>query len=101
MVAGTLDMHGVKKPMTLSFTPAFGKNGGGEDTWSYETTLKINRKDFGIGASSVAAKISLKDEVDLDLLLVGAFKAKEGAAEPDPAPAPKKVHRMKPATAKS
>ena len=73
MVAGTLDMHGVKKDLTLAFDPAFGKNGAGVDTWSYETTFKLNRSDFGIGADSIAAKISLKDPVEVDLLLVGFF----------------------------
>jgi len=73
VVTGTLDMHGVKKELTIPFEPAFGKNGAGDDTWSFEGTLKINRKDFGIGADSVAAKLSLKDEVDLNLLLVGFF----------------------------
>jgi polyisoprenoid-binding protein YceI len=83
LVTGTLDMHGVKKELTIPFEPSFGKNGAGVDTWSYEGTLKINRKDFGIGADSVAAKISLKDEVELNLLLVGFFEAPK-------APAPKK-----------
>ncbi len=73
MLAGTLDLHGVKKPLTLAFEPAFGKNGAGVDTWSYEATLSLKRSDFGIGADSVAAKISLKDPVELDLLLVGFF----------------------------
>ena len=87
VVTGTLDMHGVKKELSIPFEPAFGKNGAGADTWSYEGTLKINRKDFGIGADSVAAKISLKDEVELNLLLVGFFNEKKADA---PQPAVKK-----------
>ena len=87
VVTGTLDMHGVKKELTIPFDPAFGRNGAGTDTWSYEGTLKINRKDFGIGADSVAAKISLKDDVELNLLLVGFFEEKKADA---PKPAPKK-----------
>jgi polyisoprenoid-binding protein YceI len=43
------------------------------DTWSYEANLTLNRSDFGIGADSIAAKISLKDPVALDLMLVGFF----------------------------
>ncbi len=73
MVAGTLEMHGVKKDLTLAFEPAFGKNGAGVDTWSYEASLWLKRSDFGIGADSVAAKISLKDPVQVDLMLVGFF----------------------------
>ncbi len=87
VVTGTLDMHGVKKELSIPFEPAFGKNGAGTDTWSFEGTLKINRKDFGIGADSVAAKISLKDEVELNLLLVGFFSEKKVDA---PKPAVKK-----------
>lgn len=73
MVAGTLEMHGVKKDLTLAFEPAFGKNGAGVDTWSYEASLWLKRSDFGIGADSVAAKISLKDPVEVNLMLVGFF----------------------------
>ena len=73
MVAGTLEMHGVKKDLTLAFEPAFGKNGAGVDTWSYEASFQLKRSDFGIGADSVAAKISLKDPVQVDLMLVGFF----------------------------
>jgi polyisoprenoid-binding protein YceI len=73
MVAGTLTMHGVSKAMTLTFDPAFGKNGAGTDTWSYETEFKLNRKDFGLGSADIGAKISLKDEVNIDVMLVGFF----------------------------
>ena len=73
MVAGTLTMHGVSKAMTLAFDPAFGKNGAGTDTWSYESEFKLSRKDFGVGTGDIGAKISLKDEVDVDVMLVGFF----------------------------
>ncbi len=86
MVQGTLDMHGIKKDLTIPFDPSFGKNGAGADTWSYEGSLKINRNDFGIGSDSIAAKISLKDTVELNLQLVGFFHEKE-AAKPAPAKA--------------
>lgn len=92
MVQGTLDMHGVKKDLTIPFEPSFGKNGAGNDTWSYEGSLKINRNDFGIGAGSIAAKISLKDTVELNLQLVGFFHEKE-ATKPVPAKAPVKKHK--------
>lgn len=81
VVTGVLDMHGVKKELTIPFEPSFGKNGAGADTWSYEGSIKINRKDFGIGADSVAAKISLKDEVELNLLLVGFFGEPKAAGK--------------------
>jgi polyisoprenoid-binding protein YceI len=87
MVQGTLDMHGVKKELTIPFDPSFGKNGAGADTWSYEGSLKIDRNDFGIGSSSIAAKIGLKDTVELNLQLVGFFHEKE-TAKPTPAKAP-------------
>ncbi len=73
VVQGNLDMHGVVKPLQISFTEAKGLNGAGMETWAYKAALPISRKDFGIGADSVAAKISLKDEVDLNLMLVGFF----------------------------
>lgn len=92
MVQGTLDMHGVKRDVTLAFEPSFGKNGNGNDTWSYEGSLKINRNDWGVGSGSIAAKIGLKDTVELNLQLVGFFHEKE-AAKPAPAKAPAKKHK--------
>jgi polyisoprenoid-binding protein YceI len=47
-----------------------GKNGAGVDTTTYEGKLTIDRNDFGIGTESIAAKISLEDEVDIKLLIV-------------------------------
>jgi polyisoprenoid-binding protein YceI len=73
VVQGNLDLHGVVKPLQISFTEAKGLNGAGMETWAYKATLPLNRKDYGIGADSVAAKISLKDEVSLNLMLVGFF----------------------------
>ncbi len=92
MVQGSLDMHGVKKDVTLAFDPSFGKNGAGNDTWSYEASLKINRNDWSVGTDSIAAKIGLKDTVELNLQLVGFFHEKE-AAKPAPAKAPAKKHK--------
>lgn len=82
MVAGSLDMHGVKKEVTVAFEESKGKNGAGQDTWSYEANLKLNRKDFGIGSDSIGAKISLKDEVELNLMLVGWFEEAAEKAAP-------------------
>ena len=82
VVRGTLSMHGISKDLELPFVTAEGVNGAGAHTWSYRATLPLDRLDFGIGADSVAAKISLKRPVELDLLLVGFF-------EEPPAPAKK------------
>lgn len=79
-VHGTLQMHGVSKALDLSFEPAEGMNGAGTPTWSYRATLPLDRLDFGIGAESVAARISLKRQVELNLLLVGFFEAPAGPA---------------------
>lgn len=73
MVAGTLEMHGVKKGLTLAFDPVIAKNGAGNDEWTYATELTIKRSDFGVGTADIGAKISLKDEVALDILLAGFF----------------------------
>ena len=73
MVAGTLTMHGVAKAMTLAFDPAFGKNGAGTDTWSYESEFKLNRKDFGLGSTDIGAKLNLKETMDTGAMLVGFF----------------------------
>jgi polyisoprenoid-binding protein YceI len=91
LVTGILDMHGVAKELSIPFEPNFGRNGAGVDTWSFEATLKLNRKDYGIGADSVAARISLKEDVELNLLLVGFFREKAAEAPaPRIRPAPKK-----------
>ena len=92
LLQGSLDMHGVKKDVTLTFDPSFGKNGAGNDTWSYDGTLKINRNDWGIGTDSIAAKIGLKDAVELNLQLVGFFHEKE-TAKPVPAKDRAKKHK--------
>ena len=73
VVRGTLTMHGVSRELSLPFMPAEGVNGAGVRTWSYRATVPLDRLDYGVGADSVAAKISLKRPVELDLLLVGFF----------------------------
>ncbi len=70
IVKGKLTMHGTTKPVTIPFKVANGKNGAGVDTRTYKGTLTIDRNDFGIGTDSIAAKISLEDEVDIRLLIV-------------------------------
>ena len=70
IVRGNLTMHGKTKQVTIPFKVAKGKNGAGVDTTTYKGKLTIDRNDFGIGTDSLAAKISLEDEVDLKLLIV-------------------------------
>ena len=75
IVRGSLAMHGVTRDLELPFMAAEGMNGADVRTWSYRATLPLDRLDYGVGADSVAAKISLKRQVELDLLLVGFFEA--------------------------
>ena len=69
-VKGNLSMHGKTKSVTIPFKVAKGKNGAGADVTTYKGTLTIDRNDFGVGTDSIAAKISLEDEVDIKLLIV-------------------------------
>jgi hypothetical protein len=75
-------MHGITRDLDLTFLAAEGMNGAGIHTWSYRATLPLDRLDFGLGAESVAAKLSLKRPVELDLLLVGFFEEPPGPAKP-------------------
>ena len=75
IVKGSLSLHGVSRDLELPFLAAEGFNGAGVKTWSYRTTLPLDRLEFGVGAENVAAKISLKRQVELDLLLVGFFES--------------------------
>ncbi|HEX7552642.1 MAG TPA: YceI family protein [Geothrix sp.] len=90
LMHGTLLMHGVSKELDLAFVAAEGMNGEGTHTWSYRASLPLDRLDFGVGAESVAAKISLKKQVELELLLVGFFEEPQPAVKPaSPAKKPK------------
>ncbi len=70
IVKGNLTMHGKTKLVSIPFKVAKGKNGAGMDTTTYKAKLTIDRNDFGIGTDSIAAKISLEDEVEIKLLVV-------------------------------
>lgn len=70
VVTGNLTMHGVSKLVSIPFKVSKGKNGAGVDTTAYKGKLTIDRNDYGIGTDSIAAKISLEDEVELKLLIV-------------------------------
>jgi polyisoprenoid-binding protein YceI len=82
VVRGTLTLRGVSRDLELPFAVAEGMNGADVRTWSYRATLPLDRLEFGVGAESVAAKISLKKQVELDLLLVGFFEEPQAAAGP-------------------
>jgi len=70
VVTGNLTMHGVSKLVSIPFKVAKGKNGAGVDTTTYKGKLTLNRNDYGVGTDSIAAKISLEDEVEIKLLVV-------------------------------
>jgi polyisoprenoid-binding protein YceI len=86
-VQGILEMHGVRKELALSFEPAEGMNGADVRTWSYRTVMPLDRLDFGVGAESVDAKISLKRQVEMNLLLVGFFEEPPAPVKPQKATA--------------
>jgi polyisoprenoid-binding protein YceI len=69
-VAGTLTIHGKTKSVVVPLKVVRGKNGAGVDSTAYRGSLNLSLKDFGIGAESVAAKISLEDAVKVDVLIV-------------------------------
>lgn len=69
-VTGKLDMHGKQQTLSIPFKVAQGKNGAGVDTVAYKGKLTLDRTSYGIGTDSVAAKISLEKDVELDLLIV-------------------------------
>jgi len=70
VVTGYLTMHGITELVSVPLEVTKGKNGAGVDTTTYKGSLTIDRNDYGIGTDSVAAKISLKDEVEIKLLIV-------------------------------
>jgi len=69
-VKGNLTMHGKTKLVSIPFKVAKGKNGAGVDVTTYKGKLTLDRNEFGIGTDSIAAKISLEDEVEIELLIV-------------------------------
>lgn len=74
LVKGTLTMHGVSRELEIPFVAAEGRNGADMPTRSYRAPLSLDRLAFNLGADSVAAKISLKKDVQLNLMLVGFFE---------------------------
>ena len=71
-MTGTLTMHGVSKEVTLPVTfLGFAKDPGGNQRASFETTIKLNRKDFGINWNKAldAGGFMLSDDVDATINL--------------------------------
>ncbi len=71
-VTGTLTIHGVSKEVTLPVTfLGFAKDPGGNQRASFETTIKLNRKDFGINWNKAldAGGFMLSDDVDATINL--------------------------------
>jgi polyisoprenoid-binding protein YceI len=81
-VTGTLTMHGVSKEVTLPVTMAGPvKDPRGNEKVGFETTTKLNRKDYGITWNRAldAGGVVVSDEVQVSIALEAA-KAKP--AEP-------------------
>jgi polyisoprenoid-binding protein YceI len=63
-VTGNLTMHGVTKPVTLNAMARIAENPMSKKTTAgFKITGKINRKDFGIGASIPSEMVG--EEIDL------------------------------------
>ena len=76
-VTGTLTIHGVSKEVTLPVTfLGFAKDPGGNQRASFETTIKLNRKDFGINWNKAldAGGVMLSDDVDATINLETVLK---------------------------
>ncbi len=76
VVEGVLKMHGREKAIRIPFAKVTARNGAGNMETVFKGEITLNRNDFGIGAGSVAAKISLEDEVKVKLVIAGFFKPK-------------------------
>ena len=71
-VTGTLSIHGVSKEVTVPVTfLGFAKDPGGNQRASFEATIKLNRKDFGINWNKAldAGGFMLSDDVDVTINL--------------------------------
>jgi len=71
-VTGTLTIHGVSKEVTLPVTfLGFARDPGGNQRASFEISVKLNRKDFGINWNKAldAGGFMLGDDVDVTINL--------------------------------
>lgn len=76
VVDGVLKMHGKQKNIRIPFSKVTAANGAGNMETVFKGEITLNRNDFGIGADSVAAKISLENDVKVKLVIAGFFKPK-------------------------
>lgn len=76
VVDGVLTMHGRSKNLRILFKKVTAANGAGNMETVFKGELTLLRSDFGIGADSVAAKLSLENEVKVKLVIAGFFKPK-------------------------
>ncbi|MCA9581628.1 MAG: YceI family protein [Myxococcales bacterium] len=74
LVTGDLTMHGITKKVSIPFSKTTAKNGAGVEETVFRGDLTIDRTDYQIGTESLAAKISLKDDVKVHLVIAGFFK---------------------------
>lgn len=80
-VEGTLTLHGVSQPLTIPFEVVTARNGAGVQEWVYKASVPVKNSAHGLGAQSVAARISLKDDTQLDLVFAGFFEAAKAKAK--------------------
>jgi polyisoprenoid-binding protein YceI len=69
-VAGDLEIHGVKQPVTITVNVAGqGKDPWGNDRIAYEASFKINRKDHGLvwNQALEAGGVAIGEHVDITL----------------------------------
>ncbi|MCA9603895.1 MAG: YceI family protein [Myxococcales bacterium] len=74
VVEGDFTMHGVTKKIKFPFKAVKAKNAAGVEEYTYRGELTIDRNDYGVGTDSIAAKITLQDEVKIALVIAGFFK---------------------------
>lgn len=68
-VQGTLSLHGKTKKLSIPFKSVAANNVYGQPSQALRAKVKLKLSEFNVG-SSLAAKLSLRDELDLDLLVV-------------------------------
>ena len=68
-VTGELTLRGITKPVKATMTTATGKGRGGEARGGVQTTLKVKRSDFKLGAAG-----GLGDQVSVMVSLQGVAR---------------------------
>jgi polyisoprenoid-binding protein YceI len=65
LVAGDLELHGVKRPLTVPLRVTLGP-----DSLTAEGAVRLAQKDFGIEPVSVGGVVKVKDELEVTLKIV-------------------------------